>query len=178
MQFHTLSFVIALSLVVVAGGAGPASAHGADHGATIGRAAAPDTMGPFRSFDVDMGDVYFDPGAITVMAGETVLFNVINSGQIVHEFNIGTPETHVFHRDEMLAMLETGVLEVDHIHHERMQEVGMMHDDPNSVLLEPGDTAEILWTFPRDGQLQFACNLPGHYEVGMVGDFRIVSASE
>jgi uncharacterized cupredoxin-like copper-binding protein len=51
----------------------------------------------------------------------------------------------------------------------------MEHDDPNSVLLEPGQTAEIIWTFPADAELEFACNVPGHYESGMMGKVRLKS---
>lgn len=178
MKRNILSLALGLCLIAGTGGFTPAIAHGNEHDSEIGRATEPDMHGPFRVIEVDMGDVYFDPGAISVAAGETVLFVVINSGRIVHEFNIGTPETHVSHRDEMIAMFELGVLEVDHVHHDRMAEMGMMHDDPNSVLLAPGESAEILWTFPVEGELQFACNLPGHYEAGMVGDFRIASIDE
>ena len=47
---------------------------------------------------------------------------------------------------------------------------GMMaHDDNNSVLLEPGEAAELVWTFTSAAELEFACNVPGHYQMGMVG---------
>jgi uncharacterized cupredoxin-like copper-binding protein len=46
----------------------------------------------------------------------------------------------------------------------------MVHDHPNSVLLKPGERKELIWKFPQDAVLEFACNLPGHYEAGMVGD--------
>jgi uncharacterized cupredoxin-like copper-binding protein len=49
----------------------------------------------------------------------------------------------------------------------------MKHDDPNSVLLEPGKSAEVIWTFPKKAELEFACNVPGHYESGMVGKVRL-----
>ncbi len=45
----------------------------------------------------------------------------------------------------------------------------MMHDDPNSVLLEPGRTGEVVLKFTKAANLEFACNVPGHYEAGMVG---------
>jgi uncharacterized cupredoxin-like copper-binding protein len=46
----------------------------------------------------------------------------------------------------------------------------MKHDDPNSVLLEPGESKEIVWTFPEKADVEFACNVPGHYQSGMYGD--------
>lgn len=45
----------------------------------------------------------------------------------------------------------------------------MAHDDPNSVLLEPGQPGEIVWKFTKAAALEFACNVPGHYEAGMMG---------
>jgi len=50
-----------------------------------------------------------------------------------------------------------------------MEAAGMMHDDPNSVLLEPGKTGEVIWTFSEVTEVGFACNVPGHRNAGMVG---------
>jgi uncharacterized cupredoxin-like copper-binding protein len=49
----------------------------------------------------------------------------------------------------------------------------MEHNDPNSALLEPNKTKEIIWKFNTDAELEFACNVPGHYESGMVGKISI-----
>ncbi|MEE8332558.1 MAG: cupredoxin domain-containing protein [Alphaproteobacteria bacterium] len=49
----------------------------------------------------------------------------------------------------------------------------MAHDDPNSVLLEPGKSAEIVWKFATSAKLEFACNVPGHYETGMKGKLTV-----
>ena len=46
----------------------------------------------------------------------------------------------------------------------------MKHDDPNSVLLEPGQSKEVVWKFTEKGDIEFACNVPGHYQAGMYGD--------
>ena len=48
-----------------------------------------------------------------------------------------------------------------------------MHDEPNSVLLEPGKSAEIVWKFPEHAELEFACNVPGHYDAGMQGPIKL-----
>jgi uncharacterized cupredoxin-like copper-binding protein len=51
-----------------------------------------------------------------------------------------------------------------------MKMVGMEHNDPNSVLIEPGATQELIWTFNNNRPsvcLQRARSLP----VGMVGQF-------
>ncbi|MNI87465.1 hypothetical protein D3C73_1446650 [compost metagenome] len=54
-----------------------------------------------------------------------------------------------------------------------MKMVGMEHNDPNSVLIEPGTTKELIWIFAKSTSLEFACNVPGHYQSGMVGQFEV-----
>lgn len=44
----------------------------------------------------------------------------------------------------------------------------MSHSHSNSVLIEPNKSAEIIWKFNTEAELEAACNVPGHYEVGMV----------
>jgi uncharacterized cupredoxin-like copper-binding protein len=44
-----------------------------------------------------------------------------------------------------------------------------MHEEPNAVYLKPGETKELLWRFAKTNELEFACNVPGHYESGMKG---------
>jgi len=129
-----------------------------------------------RTIEVSLEDNYFEPEEIAVMPGETIRFILKNNGEFVHEFNIGTPDMHAAHQEEMVMMFEHGVLELDKINHDMMEmDMGngqmMKHDDPNSKLLEPGETAEIIWTFAEDGNLEFACNIPGHYDAGMAGMF-------
>ena len=41
------------------------------------------------------------------------------------------------------------------------------------VLVAPGKTAELTWTFKQATGLEFACNLPGHYQAGMVGKLNV-----
>ena len=73
---------------------------------------------------------------------------------------------HKFHAPEMLMMMEHGVIEPHKINRDSaksMQEkMGHgLHNEPNSVLLEPGKKAEIVWIFPKHANLEFACNVPG-----------------
>jgi len=55
------------------------------------------------------------------------------------------------------------------VNHEKMAASGMMHEDPNSVLLEPGQSGEVIWTFAEKTEMGFACNVPGHRNAGMIG---------
>lgn len=123
-----------------------------------------------RTIEVRMGEMYFSPAVISVAAGETVRFVVINEGEAVHELNLGTMETWKSHVVEMQRMMDSGVMEVDRLNHDLMQQSGMMHSDSNSVLLEPGEDAEIVWEFPEEAvEMGIACNVPGHRESGMIG---------
>lgn len=131
-----------------------------------------------RTIKVELGDNFFAPEKLTFDAGETVRFEIVNNGDFVHEFNIGTQLMHAAHQKEMAMMMEHGAIEVDRINHDKMKmDMGnghmMGHDDPNSVLLEPGKSGEVIWEFSTSGSLEFACNLPGHYESGMVGEISI-----
>ncbi|AEO74639.1 plastocyanin/azurin family copper-binding protein [Pseudomonas aeruginosa] len=137
-----------------------------------------------RSIEVVLGDMYFKPRAIEVKAGETVRFVLKNEGKLLHEFNLGDAAMHAEHQKEMLEMQQSGMLtptgmaSMDHsqmghgmagMDHGRM----MKHDDPNSVLVEPGKSAELTWTFAKATRLEFACNIPGHYQAGMVGQLTV-----
>jgi uncharacterized cupredoxin-like copper-binding protein len=37
----------------------------------------------------------------------------------------------------------------------------------------PGKTGEIVWTFNRAGQFDFACLIAGHYQAGMIGKITV-----
>ena len=131
-----------------------------------------------RIVRINMFDNYFQPHILRFMEGETVRFLIKNSGEFVHEFNIGTKNMHKSHEPEMLMMMEHGVIEPGKINWDAakiMQEkMGHgMHNEPNSVLLEPGKIGELVWKFPKHANLEFACNVPGHYDSGMVGKIKL-----
>ena len=131
-----------------------------------------------RTIKVTMYDNYYEPEDISVKEGETVKFLITNKGELVHEFNIGTAKMLIDHAPEMEMMVDHGILEADRINWDvakKMQkEMGHgMHDAPNTALLEPGKTAEIIWQFPDHAELEFGCTVPGHYDAGMVGNFTL-----
>ena len=150
---------------------GPAGHHGMEIGAP-GKAA--DVT---RTIDVAMHDNYYKPEQITVKAGETIRFKITNKGEFLHEFGLGTAVMHKAHQKEMMKMWEHGMIEADRINRDKMMMDhgdgrGMKHDDPNSILLEPGKSGEVIWKFSKPVDLEFACNIPGHYESGMMGPIK------
>jgi uncharacterized cupredoxin-like copper-binding protein len=129
-----------------------------------------------RTIELTLGDMYFEPKAVEVKAGETVRFVLVNKGQLLHEFNLGDAAMHAHHQQEMLKMVQSGMLTptgMQHMDSGHGDMPGMKHDDPNSVFVEPGKTAELTWTFAKAANLEFACNIPGHYQAGMVGRLTI-----
>ena len=130
-----------------------------------------------RTIEVTMFDNYYKPAQITVKPGETIRFKVTNKGDFVHEFGLGTTSMHKAHQKEMMKMWEHGMIEADRINRDRMKMDhgdgrGMDHSDPNSILLEPGKSGEVIWKFTTPMALEFACNIPGHYESGMMGPIK------
>ena len=151
-----------------------AGEHGGGHGASSVIGEPGKTGNVDRTIKIKMMDNYYEPENLSVKAGETVRFEITNAGEFVHEFNIGTNQMHAAHQKEMMMMMEHGALEPDKINHHKMKmDMGhgktMEHNDPNSVLLEPGKSGEIIWKFTKSGNIEFACNVPGHYESGMMG---------
>ena len=125
-----------------------------------------------RVIKVSMYDNYYQPNSFKIKKNETIKFVVENKGQLVHEFNIATKEMHLKHQPEMMMMVEHEILLADNIDKKKMKEMSkknptMAHSHSNSVLLSPGEKAELIWKFSNTVDIEAACNVPGHYDVGM-----------
>jgi uncharacterized cupredoxin-like copper-binding protein len=165
--------LVAFGLAALALPAAALADRGHSHAAPIGQPAKASASA--RTVRLDMGEMFFAPRTLEVKAGEVVRFVLTNSGELLHEFSIGTPAMQAEHRKEMAAMAEKGMLTPTGIDEAALRAGGShRHDHPNSALVEPGRTREIVWKFAKAAELEFACNLPGHYESGMVGAFRFV----
>jgi len=166
----TMYFAAALPLAVYAGGSHDDDHH--HHGATEddhhhsnpdGHAHGPgshasavggpgDATAVNRIVRVDLLDSMrfaFDK-PLDLQRGDVVRFVVTNRGQIRHEFSIGNEKEQSAHRAMMRKMPD------------------MVHEDPNTVTVEPGGSKELVWRFDGEDPVVFACNIPGHAEAGMV----------
>jgi len=126
-----------------------------------------------RTIVVKMYDNYYEPKSFNIKKGETIKFEVENVGQLVHEFNIANAMLHKKHQPEMLKMVENEILLADSIDKEKMRKMAMKdkamaHSHSNSVLLVPSEKGSIIWKFDNAVNIEIACNVPGHYEVGMI----------
>ncbi len=130
-----------------------------------------------RTITIKMHDNYYEPAEINVKKDETIKFIVLNVGELVHEFNIATKEMHIKHQPEMMMLVENQILLSDKVDKDRMKQFAkknpsMGHSHSNSVLLSPGEKGELVWKFNNKAKIEAACNVPGHYEVGMVAKIR------
>jgi uncharacterized cupredoxin-like copper-binding protein len=88
--------------------------------------------------------------------GDTVRFEVTNSGAILHEFYLGDVEAQEHHAEEMADM-----------------DGEEMHDEEDGIAVEPGATGTLEYTFERAGEILAGCHEPGHYEAGMVASITV-----
>ena len=126
-----------------------------------------------RTIEVKMYDNYYEPNVFKIKKGETVKFKVKNLGELVHEFNIANPMMHIKHQPEMELMVENEILLGDRIDKDKMQKMAAMdksmgHSHSNSVLLAPKEEGTLIWKFENAVNIEIACNVPGHYQAGMI----------
>lgn len=109
-----------------------------------------------RTIPVEMNDsMRFTPDKLTVKAGETVRFFIVNKGRVPHEMVIGTTDEINEHAEMMKKM------------------PGMVHKEANQITLAPGQRGGIVWQFAKAGTVTYACLVPGHKEAGMVGTVEV-----
>ena len=58
-----------------------------------------------RTIKVKMYDNYYEPKSFNIKKGETIKFEVVNAGNLVHEFNIANAMMHKKHQPEMERMV-------------------------------------------------------------------------
>ena len=126
-----------------------------------------------RIIKVTMYDNYYKPSFFEINAGETIKFEVENAGDLVHEFNIANKMMHMKHQPEMEKMVDNEILFADFIDKDKMRKLAkidksMGHSHSNSVLLEPKQKGDIIWKFENAVDVEVACNIPGHYQAGMI----------
>jgi len=114
-----------------------------------------------RTITVTMQDLAYDLKNIKAKDGETIRFIIINKDDVGHEFTMGTAEMNASDREKMAKMMDMG------------QEMSMA-GEANAVTVLPQQTKELVWTFKGPSQIEFACNIPGHFESGMKGKIMIM----
>lgn len=108
---------------------------------------SPEGAGPTTVEIVMLDDLSFEPSSLEVSVGQAVRFVVTNEGEITHDFSLGDAAEH--------------------------GEEGEGHETGETVVLEPGETGELTYTFDEAGTVEFGCHQPGHFEAGMVFTARV-----
>jgi uncharacterized cupredoxin-like copper-binding protein len=109
-----------------------------------------------RTVEIRMtDDMKLSPNHLEVKEGETLRLRAVNRGKLMHEIVIGTPDELKAHADLM------------------KKHPGMEHDEPYMAHVPPGRRGDIVWTFNRAGEFEFACLIAGHFEAGMRGTIRV-----
>ena len=163
ISLTTSLFALSLSLITSAAWASPGQGSG-DNGLT--------EADVDRTISLEAGDMWFDPEELELAAGEVVKFEITNTGNLEHEFVIGSKEAQEEHRQMMLNMANGGGHDMSNMSHGGGHDMASM--DMAGVTIAPGETGTLLWSVPDNvNELEYACNIPGHYESGMYGNFSL-----
>jgi uncharacterized cupredoxin-like copper-binding protein len=163
MKTHSILFALLLTFAVSG-----AQAHGDGHAASAPHGIVKKEQKPWgiagesraarRTIEIAMSDdMRFTPSRIEVRQGETVRLVMRNNGAVLHELVIGTQKE----LEEHAALMQ--------------KFPDMEHDEPYMAHVPPGQTGEIVWTFNRAGEFDFACLVAGHFQAGMRGKFTVRS---
>jgi uncharacterized cupredoxin-like copper-binding protein len=113
-----------------------------------------------RKVDIDMSDkMRFTPSSFNAKQGETIRFVIKNSGNLKHEFILGSEKELKAHYALMKKNPE------------------MEHSEANMITLAGGQTGEVVWQFTKAGKIDFACLQPGHYDAGMKGKIMVAKGN-
>jgi uncharacterized cupredoxin-like copper-binding protein len=155
-QTTYLPLAFALAGLLLSGSAlAHSEQHTAQHSAAVVKEQKPwgiagDLEQVSRTIEIGMSDqMRFSPDQLTVKHR--------NQGKLLHEFVLGTQVDLDAHAAMMVKF------------------PGMEHDEPYMAHVGPGKSGEMIWTFNRAGDFDFACLIAGHYQAGMVGKVLVVS---
>ena len=107
-----------------------------------------------RTIAVRMRYSKYEPGTLTVRAGQTIEFVIVNADPIAHEFIVGTHAQQLAH--------EKG-------------DPHDPHDRPGEAAIDGSKTTRLTYTFAKAGTFEYACHRPGHYAYGMVGTVKVTA---
>lgn len=110
-----------------------------------------------RTIRIDMSDeMEYLPNGLRLRQGDTVRFEVRNTGKVMHELVLGTMDELKEHAELMRK-------------HPRME-----HDAPYMAHVAPGKAETIVWQFTQAGEFFYGCLIPGHFEAGMIGKVVVI----
>ncbi len=147
LKLLLLSALLILSIALLAaacsgggdGDGGSGETPAADETSTDGA----DNAGPV-SFDISMGDNFFDSDTFTVSPGQQVTFNLTNDGTAIHNMRVDGGDDEYETDDDTVS-------------------------DPD--LFQAGDTGTLVWTAPDEtGTIIFRCDF---HPIEMIGTISV-----
>ncbi len=101
------------------------------------------------SYNVEMGEFYFDPDELEGSAGQDLTIELENAGTQVHNFTIEAGEA-------------------------RGDDFDAWPDSEVQLELEAEESDSLTFTLPDEaGTYEFVCTIPGHYESGQWGTLTV-----
>lgn len=114
-----------------------------------------------REIVVIARDYLFEPSAIRVVPGETVLIHLIDAGLLPHELVLGDATVQSAWEAAEASASPAPPGHSPAIDAPTGSAAGLR------VVVASGERRDVTWTVPASGQLIAGCHIPGHYAKGM-----------
>ena len=129
--FLSASLILSIALLTAACSSGGGDGDGETPAADETLADGTDNAGPV-SFDISLGDNFFEANEFTLSPGQEVTFNITNNGSAVHNMRVDGGDGEYDTDDDTVS-------------------------DPD--LFQAGDTGTLVWTAPGEtGAIIFRCD--------------------
>ena len=147
---HLRHLAVAPALILIVAACSGAGTIVSPSGAAASPSPAASASSAAQIVEVKLTDALrIEPAQLTVKAGQPVTFAVTNSGAIQHEFYLGDQAAQDAHEQEMSSMGAMGM------------------NEPDGIVLKPGETMELTHSFASAGTFLAGCHETGHYAGGM-----------
>ena len=141
-----------------------------DISATPSGSIVPGTPVHPRAVNVILWDYLFAPTPILLVPGETVRFNIVNGGQLEHEFVLGDQAVQNAYEQAEAAHQPALPGQTAPPFSLPPQLAGLR------VVVASGHSASVLYRVPTHGAPPLLeCHIPGHLAAGMIGAIEYVS---
>lgn len=166
-----LGLALAAWMTSFAGGAAAAASPALKPEGAPAELTAPEGQA-IRAVRIDIGQDGFHPRSVNVRTGETVRFVIRNTtGRTPHDFTVGTRAMQIGRRELIKEMIVSTPIET-------RVDKSSPFDAPNAVVVLPGETRELVWTFTGTRRFSFRSNIPGPSHVSAKGAFRLMTAGD
>jgi len=119
-----------------------------------------------RTVRIEASDFKYDITQLSFKSGETIKFVLVNKGQQDHQLTVADAAMQLKHRKMMQDMAAMPNMDMSKM-------PGHEHAMESMATAKAGETKEFVWQFTKSGSFEFACNFPGHADLGMTGTIAV-----